>query len=126
MPNILMKIPDLYTRLQPVMNLIKIIFYKTYKKGMENYNDIMASGLNKEKIRKKTSSKNLNKIDENKIIEDNNLFLFFYLLSYNISPCLQKSMIELFDSLIKEISVIGTSLISNTLSKGIFSAEKNL
>ena len=97
--------PDLYTRLQPVMNLIKIIFYKTYKKGMENYNDIMASGLNKEKIRKKTSSKNLNKIDENKIIEDNNLFLFFYLLSYNISPCLQKSMIELFDSLIKEISM---------------------
>ena len=92
--------PELYKRLEPIHKLLEKIFEKTYIKLVVN-NQNATINNNQIKNNKKISNKNIITFDEIKFRESNNLYYLFYLLTYNISPCLQKMIIEL---LIKFIS----------------------
>ena len=92
---------ELFNRIQPLEKLIEIILEKIYKLNKEklkNYNDNIINTHNKSH-----SNKNLIITDEN-IYCENNLYLLFYLLTFDISPCLQKSIICLLTNIIKKYS----------------------
>ena len=98
--------PELSNRLEPIMQLLEIIFEKTYKKNMkkddENLN-LNNSNNAKNKIAKRSSIKTPEKIKEHANNYDNkNLNLLFYFFTYDISPCLQESIINLLSNLIKK------------------------
>ena len=94
--------PDLASRLQPIDKLLVNIFEKTFTKNMKDYSDNTSN--NQTKITKKSSSKSLELIDKVKFFKENNLYYLFYLLTYNISPCLQKSILGLLINFLKDIS----------------------
>ena len=101
--------PELSTKLQPLIKLSEIIFIKIYELNEEifNKNNI----INNNKIRKKSSIKNVINTDDNNTYDDKNLFLLFYLLTFDISPCLQKDIIGLLDKLIKKYKYNKFSLV---------------
>ena len=94
--------PDLASRLQPIDKLLVNIFEKTFTKNMKNYSDNTSTNI--AKITKKNSSKNLGVGDKVNYFKENNLYYLFYLLTYNISPCLQKSIISLLYNFLKDIT----------------------
>ena len=67
---------------------------------------------------KKPSSKTIQKYGDQNTFEDNNLYYLFYLLTYNISPCLQKSILKLIQNLMNQYKY-------ETFSK-IFDKKKEL
>ena len=90
--------PELSTRLQPIEKLLEVVFDKKYKSTMKQYDEMFG---NVQKNPKKISSKNLKKIDDLNKFEDNDLYYLFYLLTYDISPCHQKSIIDLINYFLK-------------------------
>ena len=93
--------PELFNRIQPLEKLIDIIFEKNYQL---NKNKLKNMNNNANNIYQKGhSNKNLIITDENTLI-DNNLYLLFYVLTLDISPCLQKSIICLLTDLIQKYS----------------------
>ena len=98
--------PELSNRLEPIMQLLEIIFEKTYKINMKKYEEnINSNNINntKNKIRKKNSITVLKANEEPvNIFDDKNFYLLFYFLTYDISPCLQEGIIGLLANLIKK------------------------
>ena len=93
--------PELSNRLQPIERLLEVVFDKKYKSTMKIFEENFGVN-NKNKNAKKTSNKNVQKIEDLNKFEDNNLYYLFYLLTYNISPCMQKSIISLINNFLKE------------------------
>ena len=92
---------ELFNRIQPLEKLIEINFEKNFKLNkdkLKNSNNNINNTHNKGH-----STKNLISPDEN-FYYDNNLYLLFYLLTFDISPCLQKSIICLLTNIIKSYS----------------------
>ena len=93
--------PELSNRLQPIERLLEVIFDKKYKSTMKIFNENYGVN-NQNKNTKKVSNKNVQKIDDSNKFEDNDLYYLFYLLTYNISPCMQKSIIDLISNFLKQ------------------------
>ena len=91
---------ELSNRIQPIEKLIEILFDKKYKNYQEikNKNNNNISDTNN----RSHSTKNLSVLDVN--YQNNNLYYFFYLLTFDISPCIQKSIICLLINLIKSFT----------------------
>ena len=98
--NISIMKPELFERIEPIMKLIEIIFEIEDNINKKKNKDNTNSDNTKNKIKKKNSIKDTEKINEYKSFNDNNLYLLFYLLTYDISPCLQKNIILLLYKLI--------------------------
>ena len=92
--------PELSKRLEPISKLLEKIFEKTYKK-LVVYNQNINTNNNQIKSNKKNSNKTIKTYEDIKFYESNNFYYLFYLLTYNVSPCVQYMIIEL---LIKFIS----------------------
>ena len=92
---------ELSSRIEPIANLFEIIFEKKYKLIQEKINII--NNNNSAIHNKNNNNKNIINSDEN-IYENNNLYYLFYLLSFDISPCLQKSIICLLTKMIEKYS----------------------
>jgi hypothetical protein len=87
--------PELSSRIKPIENLLEILFDKKYKLFKENAN-VGNTKANKNKILINNDTKNY---------EDNNrLHFIFYLLSFEISPCIQKSIICLIKKMIEKFT----------------------
>ena len=75
---------------------------KTYK-----INNKINEPTNKNKKEKKSNNKIIEAIEkmiENNKLDDKNLFLLFYLLTFDISPCLQENIIKFFFKIINRYS----------------------
>ena len=83
--------PELYKRIECIEKLIIIIFDKEYR--------VSKKKLNNNNHNKIDINNNLNSINEN-AIKENSIYFFFYLLTFDISPCLQKSIISLLKRII--------------------------
>ena len=92
---------ELSSRIKPIEKLFEIIFEKKYKLIQEKKNIISAN--NSIIHNKNINNKNIINSDEN-IYENNNLYYLFYLLCFDISPCLQKSIICLLTNIIEKYS----------------------
>ena len=92
--------PELSSRLQPIEKLLQNIFEKSYEKSIKNYSEKINES-NQLKSNKKTSNKSLKRLSIPADYEGNNLYYLFYLLTYNISPCLQKMIISLVINFLK-------------------------
>ena len=97
--------PELSKILEPIYKLLEKIFEKTYFKLMQQYENLNINN-NQTKNNKKNNNKNVVTLSEMKFEERNNLYYLFYLLTYNISPCLQKMIIDLCIKLISNKSFI--------------------
>ena len=84
--------PELSKRIQAIEELIEIIFDKKYILNKEKLNN----NNNQNKIN--SSCNDLNTIE--KKYDENNFYLLFYILTFDISPCLQKSIISLINKFI--------------------------
>ena len=93
--------PELSNLIQPVEKLVHIIFDKKYSIYLEKEKNLNNSKNNTHI--KGTSNKNIAAIEED-IFEENELYYFFYLLTFDISPCLQKSIIYLVTKFISDFS----------------------
>ena len=92
---------ELFNRIQPLEKLIEIIFEKNYKLNKEKLKSLNNNINNTQN--KGHSNKNIIITDED-LYYENNLYLLFYLLTFDISPCLQKSIICLLTNIIKKYS----------------------
>ena len=92
---------ELPNRIQSLEKLIYIIFEKNYQLNKDKL--INANNTANNIHQKKNISKNIITTEDN-IYLDNNLYLLFYLLTFDISPCLQKSIICLLTELISKYS----------------------
>ena len=81
--------PELHIRLKPLENLLKVFFDKIYKSTMK-----LQSGILNNTQTNKKSNKTIRRQDSINYFQENDLYYIFYLLTYNISPCLQKSIIS--------------------------------
>ena len=98
--------PELSNLLQPVEKLVQIIFDQKYSINLDkvrNANNNANKVVNFPHKGSTSSSKSLNSMEED-IFEDNNLYYFFYLLTFDISPCLQKSIIYLVTKFISNFT----------------------
>ena len=84
--------PELSDRLKPIEHLLQIFFDKTYKNTMYIYNE----ELSKVQPNKK-NNKNIPRFNDENKFKENNLYYLFYLLTYDISPCMQKSIFNLLE-----------------------------
>ena len=109
--------PKLSDRLQPIEKLLEIVFEKKYQSTMKKYKENSDNNI-QNKNAKKPSSKTIQKYGDQNTFEDNNLYYLFYLLTYNISPCLQKSILKLIQNLMNQYKY-------ETFSK-IFDKKKEL
>ena len=97
--------PELSKILEPIQKLLEKIFEKTYDEFMKKYNNQNNINTNNQiKNNKKNNNKTIVPLSEKKIEERNNLYYLFYLLTYNISPCLQKIIINLCIKFISNFS----------------------
>ena len=97
---------ELSNLLQPVEKLVQIIFDQKYSINLDkvrNANNNANKVVNFPHKGSTSSSKSLNSMEED-IFEDNNLYYFFYLLTFDISPCLQKSIIYLVTKFISNFT----------------------
>ena len=94
--------PELSKILEPIQKLLEKIFVKTYDELIKQYNNLNTN--NQIKNKKNSSNKTLVSLSEMKFEEKNNLYYLFYLLTYNISPCLQKMIIDLCNKFISNLS----------------------
>ena len=78
--------PELSEKIKNIFKLLEVIFEKTYK-----MNNKKNEPTNKNKKEKKSNNKIIEAIEkmiENNKLDDKNLFLLFYLLTFDISLCL--------------------------------------
>ena len=94
---------ELSSRIEPLEKLIEVIFdkYKLKQEKIEieennNYNSINSHSRNKSH-----SNRSLIALQK-KVDKKDNLYFLFYLLTFDISPCLQKSIICLLSHLIEK------------------------
>ena len=104
--------PELSTRLKPIMKLLEIMFEKIFKYNIDIYKENITSNINSANMtKKKMSTTNILKFEDYDTYNDNNFHLLFYLLTFDISPCLQKSIICLLSDIIKQITYEKFSII---------------
>ena len=103
--------PELSYRLNPIMKLLETILEKTYNENIKNYDENKENIINTNAVRKKSSNKDLLQKEENIIFNDNNIHLIFDLLTYDISPCLQNTIICPLSIKIRQYSYTKFSMI---------------
>ena len=104
--------PELSVRLKPIMKLLEIMFEKIFKHNIDIYKENIASNINSANMtKKKITTTNILKFEDYDTYNDNNFHLLFYLLTFDISPCLQKSIICLLSGIINKITYEKFSII---------------
>ena len=104
--------PELSVRLITIMKLLEIMFKKIFKHNIDIYKENITSNINSVNMtKKKIITPNILKFEEYDTYNDNNFHLLFYLLTFDISPCLQKSIICLLSDIIKQITYEKFSII---------------
>ena len=94
--------PELFISLKYVMKILEIMFEKIFKYNVDIYKENINININNVNItRRRSNTSNILKFEEH-IFNDNNFHLVFYLLTYDISPCLQKSIICLLTNIIRQ------------------------
>ena len=94
---------ELSSRFEPIEKLIEVIFdkYKSIQKKLEVDENNINNSNNSHSRRKSQSNRSLITLQKKADTKDN-LYLLFYLLTFDISPCLQKSIICLLTHLIEK------------------------
>ncbi len=88
---------ELSSRIKPIKILLENLFMKKFELIIEtNKNNSINANNNKNKD---LPHNNINNYEDN-----NNYYYLFYLLSFDISPCMQKTIISLIDKMIKIMS----------------------
>ena len=104
--------PELSIRIKPIMKLLEKMFEKIFKYNIDIYKENITNNINSANLtKKKNSATNILKFEDYDTYNDNNFHLLFYLLTFDISPCLQKNIICLLADIIKQITYEKFSII---------------